>query len=144
MKNSDKNLYSIIKILGITEIVLLSYFIIFLIINLIDSGEISIVLINKLFDILYSITLQMAFPIIIFIVIIAIPYLLTFVMVLVRFIRKYVNFKGKKKKQIIKFILLLTLEYRLKFNNMCYKIHRKSFLFMVLVILYHKKDFLFI
>ena len=102
-------MYSIIKILGITEIVLLSYFIIFLIINLIDSGEISIVLINKLFDILYSITLQMAFPIIIFIVIIAIPYLLTFVMVLVRFIRKYVNFKGKKKKQIIKFILLLTL-----------------------------------
>lgn len=109
MKKSDKNMYSIIKILGITEIVLLSYFIIFLIINLIDSGEISIVLINKLFDILYSITLQMAFPIIIFIVIIAIPYLLTFVMVLVRFIRKYVNFKGKKKKQIIKFILLLTL-----------------------------------
>ena len=94
-------MYSIIKILGTTEIVLLSYFIIFLIINLIDSGEISIVLINKLFDILYSITLQM--------VIIAIPYLLTFVMVLVRFIRKYVNFKGKKKKQIIKFILLLTL-----------------------------------
>ena len=72
-------MYSIIKILGTTEIVLLSYFIIFLIINLIDSGEISIVLINKLFDILYSITLQMAFPIIIFIVIIAIPYLLTFV-----------------------------------------------------------------
>ena len=36
-------------------------------------------------------------------------WLLTFVMVLVRFIRKYVNFKGKKKKQIIKFILLLTL-----------------------------------
>ena len=102
MKKSDKNMYSIIKILGTTEIVLLSYFIIFLIINLIDSGEISIVLINKLFDILYSITLQMAFPIIIFIVIIAIPYLLTFVMVLVRFIRKYVNFKGKKKKQIIK------------------------------------------
>ena len=51
----------------------------------------------------------MAFPIIIFIVIIAIPYLLTFVMVLFCFIRKYVNFKGKKKKQIIKFILLLTL-----------------------------------
>ena len=61
-------MYSIIKILGTTEIVLLSYFIIFLIINLIE-----------LFDILYSITLQMAFPIIIFIVIIAIPYLLTFV-----------------------------------------------------------------
>ena len=57
MKKSDKNMYSIIKILGTTEIVLLSYFIIFLIINLIDSGEISIVLINKLFDILYSITL---------------------------------------------------------------------------------------
>ena len=52
-------MYSIIKILGITEIVLLSYFIIFLIINLIDSGEISIVLINKLFDILYSITLHL-------------------------------------------------------------------------------------
>lgn len=120
MKSSDKKIYSLIKVLGIIEIVLLSYFIIFSVNDLMNTEEFAEALINKgIYDQFYNfenIFSIIAFPIIIIIVFTIIPYLLTVIIIIVLFIRKYIKFKGEKRNQIIKSaaLFILTILFVLK------------------------------
>jgi len=137
LKKSDKVIYNIIKLAGILAIAVISYFIIFSTMNLMNSMEYAKILIDMdmytpFYNILNIIT-QLAIPIFFFMLLAAIPYLIVCIILCIIFIRKYVKFKGEKEKQIIKIILLgiltiyltikgisllpLTSEYEIKVNS---------------------------
>lgn len=137
MKKSDKVIYNIIKLVGIIAIVVISYFIILSTMNLMNSMEYSKILIDlnmytPFYNVLNIVT-QLAIPIFLLMLLTAIPYLIVCIILCIIFIRKYVKFKGKNKKQIIKIILLgiltiyltikgisllpLTSEYEIKVNS---------------------------
>lgn len=113
MKKSDKVMYSIIKIIGIIAIVLISYFIIFSIMHLMNTTEYSKILIDmniyKTFYTILNFVSQIAIPILLIMFLIAIPYFIVFLIISVFFIRKYVKYNGEKKKQMIKIIILCIL-----------------------------------
>lgn len=129
-------MYSIMKIIGIIAIVLISYFIIFSIMHLMNTTEYSKILIDmniyRPFYTILNFVSQMAIPIFLIMFFIAIPYLIVFLIISVFFIRKYVKYNGEKKKQMIKIIILcilticfvikgvsllpLTTKYELKIN----------------------------
>ena len=113
MKKSDKVMYSIIKIIGIIAITLISYFILFSIMNLMNTTEYSKILIDmniyRPFYIILNFITQMAIPVFLIILFIAIPYLIVFLIIFAFFIRKYVKYNGNKKKQIIKIVILFIL-----------------------------------
>lgn len=106
-------MYSIIKIIGIIAIVLISYFIIFSIMHLMNTTEYSKILIDmniyRPFYTILNFVSQMAIPIFLIMFFIAIPYLIVFLIISVFFIRKYVKYNGEKKKQMIKIIMLCIL-----------------------------------
>lgn len=113
MKKSDKVMYFIIKIIGIIAIAVISYFIIFSTMHLMNTTKYSKILIDmniyRTFYITLNFVTQMAIPIFLIMFFIAIPYLIVFLIISVFFIRKYVKYNGEKKKQMIKIIILCIL-----------------------------------
>ena len=110
MKTTDKFVYAIILIMGIIGILSISYFILFFMMNLLNTTEFSKLLINmNIYQTFYHLLNNMKYMAIsVFIVdlIIIIPYIIISIVLGIIFIIKYVKYKGEKKKQIIKTIIL--------------------------------------
>lgn len=119
MKKSDKVMYFIIKIIGIIAITVISYFIIFSTMHLMNTTKYSKILIDmniyRTFYITLNFVTQMAIPIFLIILFSAIPYFIISIIISVFFIRKYVKYKGEKKQIIMIIILgILTICFVIK------------------------------
>ncbi len=110
MKTTDNFIYSIILIMGVIGIISISYFILLFTMNLLNTTEFSKLLINmNIYQYFYQLLNNMrymAISILIVTFIIIIPYFIISIILGIVFIIKYVKYKGKKKKQIIKTIIL--------------------------------------
>lgn len=137
MKKSDKFIYFLIKVIGIITIIGISYFIIFSIMNLMNTTEYSKILIDlniyRPFYITLNFITNLAIPLFLIIFFIAIPYLIVSIILCIVFLRKYIKYNGEKKNQIRKIIILgilttclvirgvslfpLTSQYEIKVNS---------------------------
>ena len=110
MKKSDKVIYIMIKVIGIITIVIISYFIILATMNLMNTTEYSKILIDmnmyRPFYVVLNLITQMAIPILLIALFIAIPYLIIILILCIIFIKKYIKYHREKKKQILKIIIL--------------------------------------
>ena len=130
MKKSDKVIYIMIKVIGIITIVIISYFIILATMNLMNTTEYSKILIDmnmyRPFYVVLNLITQMAIPILLIALFIAIPYLIIILILCIIFIKKYIKYHREKKKQILKIIILgvlkgisllpLTAKYEIEVN----------------------------
>lgn len=112
-------MYFIIKIIGIIAITVISYFIIFSTMHLMNTTKYSKILIDmniyRTFYITLNFVTQMAIPIFLIILFSAIPYFIISIIISVFFIRKYVKYKGEKKQIIMIIILgILTICFVIK------------------------------
>ena len=117
MKKLDNIIYIIIKILGIIAITILSYIIIFTTMSLMNKIDFLEILTDlSVYKVFYNIIEKMFVPVVLIGVIIAIPYLIIFIISFIILIIKYIKFKGKKKKQIITItaLLILTICFTIK------------------------------
>mgnify|MGYP005798738495 CR=1 FL=1 len=117
MKKLDNVIYIIIKTLGIIAITIISYFIIFTTMSLMNKIDFLEILTDlSIYKIFYNIIDKMFVPVTFIIFIIAIPYLIIFIILIIILIIKYIKFKEKKKKQIITIttLLILTICFILK------------------------------
>jgi len=112
-KRTDKIIYAMILIMGIIGIAIISYFIIFGIMQLMNTSEFSKILIDiKIYPIFYDIlNFVDAMAILLFVVayFICIPYIINSIILGSIFIRKYKKFKGEKKRKIIKTVILCVI-----------------------------------
>ena len=110
LKSTDKTMYILAVIVEIITIMVISYIIVLNIMNLFNTQEYSKILINAniystFYKILKAVNLTII-PVIVFILIIAIPYLIISITVFVFFIRRYIRYKDKKLNKLL--IILTT------------------------------------
>ena len=113
LKDIDKLTYALTIIFEIITIFVVSYFIIFFTIHLMNTQEYSKILIDAnmyqgFYKILNIIT-TMALPILVCIVISIIPYLIISILLCIFYIRRYIQFQGEKKNKIIAILGLIIL-----------------------------------
>ena len=134
-KRSDKIIYIIIKILSIITGIIVSYFIVYLTMMLMNTSDFSKILIDlNVYRIFYNILNIVGMPVVwMFLItfILAIPYLLISIIVGIIFARKYINNREKKLiiKNLVFFVVTLfiiikgfslypgTSKYELKVNS---------------------------
>ena len=108
-KKTDKFTYIMILIMGIIGIAIISYFIIFGTVNLINGTQVSKMLIDMniyqtYYDIL-NVVSAMMIPIFLTIIFMSVPYIINSIILGKIFIKKYKKYKGEKKNNIIKIII---------------------------------------
>jgi len=109
-KKSDKILYGIMLTMGILTVVILTYFIVFILMESINSSEgakllIDIHLYQLFYQILNAIS-SVAIFVLLTVIFLAIPYAILSLILCILYSIKYVKYKGKKKKQIIQTTIL--------------------------------------
>lgn len=113
MKESDKFIYFLIIIIAVLTVAFITYCIIFRTMNLMNMPEFSRVLIDmKIYQYFYNIlnnVSKMALHIFVIVSFSAIPYSIISIVLGIIFIKKYIKYKGEKKKQIIQTIILGTI-----------------------------------
>ncbi len=112
-KKTDKFTYIMILIMGIIGIAIISYFIIFGTLNLINRTQVSKMLIDMniyqtYYDIL-NVVSAMMIPIFLTIIFMSVPYIINSIILGKIFIKKYKKYKGEKKNNIIKIIILAVI-----------------------------------
>ena len=112
-KKTDKFTYIMILIMGIIGIAIISYFIIFGTLNLINGTQVSKMLIDMniyqtYYDIL-NVVSAMMIPIFLTIIFMSVPYIINSIILGKIFIKKYKKYKGEKKNNIIKIIILAVI-----------------------------------
>lgn len=113
LKDIDKLTYALTIMFEIITIFVVSYFIIFFTMHLMNTQEYSKILIDAnmyqgFYKILNIIT-TMALPILVCIVISIIPYLIISILLCIFYIRRYIQFQGEKKNRIIAILGLIIL-----------------------------------
>lgn len=113
LKDMDKIAYSSTLILAIITIFIVSYFIIFFTMNLMNKLEYSKILIDaniyQGFYKILNIVVAMALPILACMVISVIPCIIILILLCIFYVRRYMQFKGKKKNKIIAILGLMIL-----------------------------------
>lgn len=92
--------------MGVIGIIFISYFILFFTMNLLNTTEFLKLIINmNIYQYFHQLLNNMSYMVIVAFILI-IPYLIISIILGIIFSIKYVKYKGKKKKQIIKTIIL--------------------------------------